>query len=79
MIDRKPKQHDTDGEDCELCGHNGDLCLSVLRLSSEFSEVWLPWQCTREKGHAGRHAACGTNPGEHPFIEWDDEDASTCR
>ena len=72
MIERHPKQHESTGENCELCGHDGDLCVNVLR-EGEFCK--LPWQCTREKGHDGRHAACGFDPGEHPYIEWDDEDA----
>ena len=70
MIERHPKQHESTGEDCELCGYGDEMCLGRL---TDDRFPW-PWQCTREKGHAGRHAACGTTLGEHPYIEWDDED-----
>jgi len=30
------------------------------------------YQCTREPGHSGPHAACGIHSYEHPIIEWED-------
>lgn len=31
------------------------------------------YECTKEKGHSGDHAACGIGEGEHPICTWGEE------
>lgn len=47
---------------CDFCEHGGKDCPE--------SFGYPRYRCTREKGHAGPHAACGTLT--HILLIWDD-------
>lgn len=57
--------------DCDLCRNtSGNECQSIGPKPKQFI-------CTREKGHKGKHAACGYLKDEHPLQEWEEKDALT--
>lgn len=47
---------------CTLCGHESPYCTDVSAENA--------YRCTREAGHLGDHAGCGTDPDEHPIERW---------
>lgn len=47
---------------CELCDHGKDFCGATGGTEA--------YGCTREKGHSGDHAACGSRESSHPIFRW---------
>ena len=51
---------------CQLC-----ICPDYMKCCHQ--ENGVGYACTRERGHSGKHAGCGTQEEDHPIMEWDNE------